>query len=201
VLGKLAAQLKDCDGIIVPGGFGNRGIEGMILSASYAQDKQIPYFGICLGMQIAVMSFARKTLNWKDANSSEFNENCQYPVIDLMEDQVDISNKGGTMRLGAYPCKLIEGTVLKELYNNQDVIYERHRHRYEFNNKFRDELVNAGLTITGISPNNSLVEAVEIKEHPFFLGVQYHPEFKSRPNNTNPCFNGFIKAAKKKRYN
>lgn len=193
--------LKDSDGILVPGGFGNRGIEGKILSATYALENKIPYFGICLGMQIAVMSFARKILNWEDANSSEFDENTKYPVIDLMEDQVDISNKGGTMRLGAYPCKLIENTILKDLYDNQEIIYERHRHRYEFNNKFRDELVNAGLTITGVSPDNSLVEAVEIQNHPFFLGVQYHPEFKSRPNNTNPCFNGFIKASKKKKYN
>jgi CTP synthase len=192
--------LKDCDGIIVPGGFGNRGIEGMILSATYAQEKKIPYFGICLGMQIAVMSYARNVLKWEDANSSEFDENTAHAVIDLMEDQVDVSNKGGTMRLGAYPCKLIENTVLKKLYKNQDVIYERHRHRYEFNNKFRDELVNAGLTITGVSPDDTLVEAVEIKDHPFFLGVQYHPEFKSRPNNTNACFNGFISAAKKNRY-
>ncbi len=192
--------LKDCDGIIVPGGFGNRGIEGMILSATYAQEKKIPYFGICLGMQIAVMSYARNVLKWEDANSSEFDENTAHAVIDLMEDQVDVSNKGGTMRLGAYPCKLIDNTVLKKLYKNQDVIYERHRHRYEFNNKFRDELVNAGLTITGVSPDDTLVEAVEIKDHPFFLGVQYHPEFKSRPNNTNACFNGFISAAKKYRY-
>jgi CTP synthase len=147
------------------------------------------------------MSFARKILNWKDANSSEFDKNTTHPVIDLMEDQVGVSNKGGTMRLGAYPCKLIENTILKDLYNNEEVIYERHRHRYEFNNKFRDELVNAGLIITGVSPDDNLVEAVEIKDHPFFLGVQYHPEFKSRPNNTNSCFNGFLKAIKAKRYN
>ncbi len=194
-------KLKNSDGIIVPGGFGTRGIEGMILSANYAQEKQIPYFGICLGMQVAVMSFARKVLNWKDANSTEFDKKTTHPVIDLMENQVDVSNKGGTMRLGAYPCKLIKNTVLKDLYNNEEVIYERHRHRYEFNNKFRDELVNAGLIITGVSPDDNLVEAVEIKDHPFFLGVQYHPEFKSRPNNTNSCFNGFLKAIKAKRYN
>ncbi len=197
----LETTFKDCDGIIVPGGFGNRGIEGMILSGIYAQEKQIPYFGICLGMQIAVMSFARKELNWNDANSSEFDKESKHPVIALMEEQIGISDMGGTMRLGAYPCKLIEGTILKELYNNEDIIYERHRHRYEFNNNFKDDLVKAGLTITGISPDDSLVEAVEIKDHPFFLGVQYHPEFKSRPNNTNPCFNGFIAAAKKFRYN
>ena len=193
-------KLGNCDGIIVPGGFGNRGIEGMILSATYALEKQIPYFGICLGMQIAVMSFARKVLGWEDANSSEFNKKTKYPVIALMEEQIGISDMGGTMRLGAYPCKLVDNTILKDLYKNEDVIYERHRHRYEFNNNFKEELYNAGLTITGISPDNTLVEAIEIKDHPFFLGVQYHPEFKSRPNNTNPCFNGFVKAIKNYRY-
>lgn len=186
--------LGDSDGIIVPGGFGRRGTKGMILSAIYSLKNKKPFLGICLGMQMAVAGFARYVLNWEDADSTEFDENTNYPVIDLMEDQKDVGEKGGTMRLGAYPCKPREGSLLEKLYGSE-IIHERHRHRYEFNNKFREELEKAGLIIGGTSPDGRLVETVEVNNHPFFLGVQYHPEFKSRPTNANPCFKGFTKAA------
>ena len=186
--------LKDADGIIVPGGFGDRGIEGMIVAAQYAREHNIPYFGICLGMQIAVIEYARNMLGYKDANSGEFAKT-PHNVIDLMADQRGNIPKGGTMRLGAYPCVIKDGTLMKYAYGIGE-IQERHRHRYEFNNDYRDELQNAGLDIVGTSPDGHLVEAVEVPKNDFFIGVQFHPEFKSRPNRAHPIFREFIKAAK-----
>ena len=187
----------DCTGIILPGGFGNRGIEGMVNSCRYARTHKLPYFGICLGMQIAVIEYARDVLGYTDANSTEFNEMCEHPVIDLMKDQKGVI-MGGTMRLGKYPCKVKDGTILKAAYK-ADMIDERHRHRYEFNNQFRQEMEAKGLVIGGTSPDDMLVESVELskKDHPFYIGVQFHPEFKSRPNNAGKLFVEFVKACKK----
>ena len=187
---------NDCSGIILPGGFGNRGIEGMINAARFARTHKMPYFGICLGMQIAVIEFARDVLNFEDANSTEFNEQCNYPVIDLMKDQEGVI-LGGTMRLGKYPCKIKEGTVLHNAYKT-DLIEERHRHRYEFNNKYKMQMEQAGLVIGGMSPDEKIIETVELNqsEHPFFVGVQFHPEFKSRPNNAGRLFVEFVNACK-----
>ena len=187
-------KLKNLDGIIVPGGFGGRGIEGMILSAQYAREHNVPYFGICLGMQIAVIEYARNVLGLADANSGEFDDNCDNKVIDFMPGQSDDINKGGTLRLGAYPCVIAKGTTMERCYESES-ISERHRHRYEFNNDYREQLQNAGLTLGGTSPDGRLVETVEITERPFHVGVQYHPEFKSRPNKPHPLFKGFIGAA------
>ena len=185
---------KGLHGIIVPGGFGNRGIEGMILAANYARENKIPYFGICLGMQIAVIEFARSVLGLSDAHSGEFDEQCVHKVIDFMPGQSDEIDKGGTLRLGSYPCSIKQGTKMEKCYNAA-IISERHRHRYEFNNDYREKLTEAGLVISGTSPDNRLVETVEIEEHPFFVGVQFHPEFKSRPNQPHPLFKGFVLAA------
>ncbi|MCQ2591383.1 MAG: CTP synthase [Treponema sp.] len=184
----------DCAGIILPGGFGHRGIEGMINSCNYARTHNLPYFGICLGMQIAVIEFARNVLGYADANSREFDEMCAHPVIDLMKDQEGVI-KGGTMRLGKYPCKVMPGTLLEQAYKSE-MIEERHRHRYEFNNDFRKEMQDAGLVICGTAPDDSLVEAVEmpVEKNTFHVGVQFHPEFKSRPNNAGPLFVQFVKA-------
>jgi gamma-glutamyl-gamma-aminobutyrate hydrolase PuuD len=187
--------LKDCDGILVPGGFGDRGIEGKILAAKYARENKKPYLGICLGMQIAVIEFARSVLGYTDANSSEFNPKSNHAVIDIMEEQKEIGSKGGTMRLGSYPCKLIDGTKTKAAYGDLDTINERHRHRYEFNNKFREECQEKGLIISGLSPDNKLVEIIELKDHPWFVGCQFHPEFKSRPTRSHPLFKNLIKAS------
>lgn len=187
-------MLSDCDGILVPGGFGNRGIEGKILAARYARENNIPYLGICLGMQTAVIEYFRNVVGYKDAHSTEFDPESPHPVIALMPDQRGIIPKGGTMRLGAYPCAIRKGAFLEEIYGT-DSISERHRHRYEFNNDFRDDLVKGPMTIAGTSPDNHLVEAVEIKENRFFVAVQYHPEFKSRPNRAHPLFRKFIEAA------
>lgn len=189
--------LGEMDGIILPGGFGERGIEGMICAANYARVQNIPYFGICLGMQIAVMSYARKVLGYEDANSSEFDADSTHCVIDLMESQQGISKKGGTMRLGAYPCKVREDTIMARAYGKTQ-ISERHRHRYEFNNAYRDALEEGGMHITGTSPTGELVETVEIPTHPFYIGVQFHPEFKSRPNRAHPLFKAFIEASLKR---
>ena len=186
--------LADLDGIIVPGGFGDRGIEGMILAAQYARENNIPYFGICLGMQIAVIEYARHVLGIADANSGEFAPEGGHKVIDFMPGQSDEIDKGGTLRLGAYPCLITEGTTMARCYGEK-LIYERHRHRYEFNNAYRDALCAAGLTLSGLSPDGRLVETVELTNRPFFVGVQYHPEFKSRPNKAHPLFKGFIEAA------
>ena len=186
--------LSHLDGIIVPGGFGDRGIEGMILAAQYARENNVPYFGICLGMQIAVIEYARNVAGIPDANSGEFNELCKNKVIDFMPGQSDNIDKGGTLRLGAYPCVITEGTTMERCYGEK-VISERHRHRYEFNNDYRERLVEAGLTVSGQSPDGRLVETVELSDRPFHVGVQYHPEFKSRPNRAHPLFKGFIAAA------
>ena len=186
--------LSQVDGIIVPGGFGGRGIDGMILAARYAREHNVPYFGICLGMQIATIEFARDVAGISDAHSSEFDEQCKHKVIDFMPGQSGDIDKGGTLRLGAYPCVIQPGTTMARCYGTLE-ISERHRHRYEFNNEFRDVLTNAGLTLSGLSPDGRLVETVELTDHPFFVGVQYHPEFKSRPNKAHPLFRGFIAAS------
>ena len=188
-----AERLKGAAGVLVPGGFGERGIEGMIAAARYCRENGIPYFGICLGMQIAVIEFARHQAGMIDANSREFDENSSHLVIDLMPDQKGNIPKGGTMRLGAYPCQIKEGTRLHDFYG-KDLINERHRHRYEVNNQYRTALEEAGLVFCGLSPDGRLAEAIEIREHPFFIAVQYHPEFKSRPNHAQPIFREFVKA-------
>ena len=186
--------LGDCAGILVPGGFGDRGIEGMILAARYAREKDIPYLGICLGMQIAVIEFARNVVGWADANSAEFTSTSLHPVIDLMPEQQGITAKGGTMRLGQYPCALDKESKAYALYG-EETIYERHRHRYELNNDFREELCEKGLRLAGLSPDGRLVEVVENPANRWFVAAQFHPEFKSRPNKPQPLFYGFVKAA------
>ena len=186
--------LGDCAGILVPGGFGDRGIEGMILAARYAREKDIPYLGICLGMQIAVIEFARNVVGWADANSAEFTSSSLHPVIDLMPEQQGITAKGGTMRLGQYPCALDKESKAYALYG-EETIYERHRHRYELNNDFREELCEKGLRLAGLSPDGRLVEVVENPANRWFVAAQFHPEFKSRPNKPQPLFYGFVKAA------
>ena len=191
------AILASVQGIIVPGGFGRRGIEGMILAAKIAREQHIPYFGICLGMQIAVIEYARNRAGLAGANSHEFDENAPFQVIHYMPGQNDDIGKGGTLRLGKYPCVLKEGTVIARAYGRTE-ISERHRHRYEFANEFRDDLERAGLCLSGISPDGRLVETVEIPGEDFYVGVQFHPEFKSRPNKPHPLFVGFIGAAMKK---
>ena len=188
LLGKL-------DGIVVPGGFGNRGIEGKINTVEYARTNNIPFLGICLGMQMAVVEYARNVLGLKDANSEEFDEKCKNQVIHIMDDQKTVDKKGGTMRLGKYPCVIKKDSLAYELYKSEN-ISERHRHRFEYNNKYRTELENAGLKVSGMSPDESLVEMVEIENHPFFIAGQFHPELKSRPNRPAPLFVGLIKAAK-----
>lgn len=194
----MAKVMAGVDGILVPGGFGNRGIEGKIKAIQYAREHKIPFFGICLGMQCAVIEFARHVCGMADANSSEFNPNSTHPVIDLMPEQIDVEDLGGTMRLGLYPCKLYPDTLTSKAYN-AELIYERHRHRYEFNNAFREEIVGKGLVLGGTLPNGRLVEIVELpeSEHPWFLGAQFHPEFKSRPTNPHPLFREFVGAAVK----
>jgi CTP synthase len=187
--------LSDCDGILVPGGFGNRGIEGMILSAKYARENKVPCFGICLGMQMMVIEYARNIMGFKGANSGEFDDQCPYPVIDIMPEQKEVTEKGGTMRLGLYPCKLKDETISRTVYKDE-LIYERHRHRFEFNNSYRDDFLNAGIKLAGLSPDSKLVEIIEVPNHPWYLGVQFHPEFKSRPNRPHPLFASFVKAAK-----
>ena len=185
-------MLKDCQGILIPGGFDSRGIFGMITAAKYARENNISYFGICLGMQIAVIEYARNILGIKNADSAEFSKSCT-PVINLMKDQKNIDEKGATMRLGAYVCKIKNNTKLQEIYKTNE-ISERHRHRYEFNNSFREKFEKNGLVISGLSPDGVLVEVIEIPKHKFFIGVQFHPEFKSRPNKVQPIFRDFIKS-------
>lgn len=185
---------KEVDGIIIPGGFGDRGIEGKISAARYAREHNVPYLGICLGMQVSVIEFARNVLRYDDANSTEFNEQTKNPVIDVMPEQKEIDRKGGTMRLGEYPCNLVKGTKSYEAYG-EELIYERHRHRYEFNNKYEKEFEDNGMIISGKAPNRILVEMIELKDHPWFVGTQAHPEFKSRPNKAHPLFREFVKAA------
>ena len=188
--------LGDASGIVVPGGFGVRGLEGKICAARFARENKIPYLGLCLGMQVAVCEFARDVAGLADANSTEFEPECAHPVIDLMSSQEDVTEKGGTMRLGAYPAKLAEGSLVREAYG-EELVYERHRHRYEFNNAFRDELEEAGLVISGISPDERLVEMIELPRdvHPWFVATQAHPEFKSRPTRPQPLFREFTRAA------
>ena len=186
--------LGEADGIIIPGGFGVRGIEGMIEAAKFARENNIPCFGICLGMQVMVIEFARNVLGYKDANSSEFNEKTLHPVIDLMDEQVRIVKKGATMRLGSYPCELTENSLAKKLYG-EAIVNERHRHRYEFNIKYQDEYNNNNMHLSGLSPNKKLVEIVECPNNEFYVGVQFHPEFKSRPTKPHPLFKGFISSA------
>lgn len=190
----VAEVFKDTDGILVPGGFGDRGIEGKIIAIQYAREHNIPFLGICLGMQCAVIEFARNVLGWTDAFTSEVKADTTHPVIDLMPEQKDIDNLGGTMRLGAYPCKLAKDSLAYKAYG-EDLIYERHRHRYEFNNEYRNELTEAGLQISGLSPDERLVEIVEVPANTWHVGVQFHPEFKSRPNRPHPLFRDFIAAA------
>lgn len=186
--------LQDADGILVPGGFGDRGIEGKILATQYAREQKVPFFGICLGMQVASIEFARNVLGWDDAHSSEINEKTTHPVIDLLPEQKDVEDLGGTLRLGLYPCKLKEETRAYEAYQDE-VIYERHRHRYEFNNQYRQEMENAGFIFSGTSPDGRLVEIVELKDHPWFVASQFHPEFISRPTRPQPLFREFVGAS------
>lgn len=187
-------RLTEVDGVVVPGGFGYRGVEGKVLAAQWARENRIPYLGLCLGMQVMCIEYARNVLGWDDANSSEFDKTTQHPVIDLMPDQKAISDMGGTMRLGHYPCQLKPGTKAGEAYQVQ-LVHERHRHRFEINNAFRDELAAAGLCFSGISPDGRLVEIAEVADHPFMVGSQFHPEFQSRPDNPHPMFDAFIRAA------
>ena len=188
-------EFKDCDGIIVPGGFGDRGVEGMIEAARYCRENDLPYFGICLGMQIAVIEFARNVAGLKDAHSREFDPLSRNKVIDIMEGQAGLENTGGSMRLGAYECKIKEGTLLSKAYKGAASVMERHRHRYEFNNDYRDMFTGLGLVLGGTSPDDALVESVEVPDNLFHLGVQYHPEFKSRPANPHPLFREFVAAS------
>ena len=190
----LEASLRGCGGILVPGGFGERGIEGMIRAIQYAREQRVPFFGICLGMQMAVVEFARHVLGWADANSAEFSETTRHPVIALMPDQMHITDKGGTMRLGKYLCVLAENTRSRALYGTAE-ISERHRHRFEFQNDCRSEMQEQGMVLAGLSPDGRLVEIVELSQHPWFVGAQFHPEFKSRPDRPHPLFYGFVKAA------
>ncbi|CAH0122334.1 CTP synthase [Paenibacillus sp. CECT 9249] len=192
----VADMLQGVHGILVPGGFGDRGIEGKITAIRYAREQEVPFFGICLGMQVAVIEFARAIAGLEGANSSEINPTTEYPVIDLLPEQKDIEDLGGTMRLGLYPCKLAAGSLAEKSYGDE-LVYERHRHRYEFNNEYRETLEAAGLLVSGTSPDGRLVEIIELPAHPWFLAVQFHPEFTSRPNRPQPLFREFVKAALK----
>ena len=191
------AILSKYDGIVVPGGFGDRGIKGMIEAIKYARENKVPFLGICLGMQMCVVEYARDVLGYKDVDSAEFNDNTENPVIHIMEDQKNIKKKGGTMRLGSYPCVIKEGSLAHKIYNKIK-IEERHRHRFEYNNEYKEELEEAGLICSGVSPDGSLVEIVELPNHPYFIASQFHPELKSRPNRPAPLFVGLINAAKEK---
>ena len=190
--GNVSKTLKDCDGVLIPGGFGDRGVEGKIQAIKFCRENGIPCFGICLGMQVMVIEYLRNVVGISDANSVEFDPNCKNKAIDIMEDQKDITEKGGTMRLGLYPCKLKPESICRRIYANE-LIYERHRHRYEVNNSYRTALVEAGMSLSGLSPDEKLVEIVEILSHPWFVGVQFHPEFKSRPNRPHPLFADFVR--------
>jgi CTP synthase len=190
----VAERLKDVAAVVVPGGFGHRGIEGKIQVIQYAREHQLPFLGLCLGMQCAVIEFARNVVGIDDADSAEFQESLKHPVIDIMEEQKSTSDKGGTMRLGQYPCHLQKNSLAATLYE-APVVMERHRHRFEVNNDYRDRLVAAGLVISGTSPDRTLVEIVELPNHPYFIASQFHPEFKSRPNRPHPLFKGLIQAA------
>jgi len=186
--------LEGLDGIVVPGGFGHRGIEGMVLAARYARENEVPYLGLCLGLQVMVVEFARHLFDSDEANSTEFYPESPYPVISLLSEQKGVAEKGGTMRLGNYPCRLVAGTKAHSAYGRDEVV-ERHRHRYEFNNEFRQQLEEAGLMASGTSPDGSLVEICELRGHPWMVGSQFHPELRSRPNRPHPLFDGFLAAA------
>ncbi len=198
--GSLKHMFKDVDGILVPGGFGDRGIEGKILTISYARKEKIPFFGICLGMQCAVIEFGRNMCGLANANSSEFNPSTEHPVISLLEDQERIFKKGGTMRLGAYACKLIDDSKIRKIYNQENIM-ERHRHRFEFTMKYKELYEKNGMFFGGINDQIDLIETIELRDHPWFIGTQYHPEFKSKPTNPHPLFRDFIKAAGEKKQN
>lgn len=188
--------LKGVNGILVPGGFGRRGIEGKIMAARYARENRIPYIGLCLGMQIAVVEFARNVCSIVSAHSSEFDPGTPNPVIHLLEEQKNISDVGGSMRLGSYPCEIKQDSLAYEAYR-EAMVYERHRHRWEFNNDYRSRLEKEGLVVSGVCPDRNLVEIVELRDHPWFVGVQFHPEFKSRPTRPHPLFSSFVGAALK----
>ena len=190
----VAEALSDVSGVIVPGGFGSRGIEGMISSIRYARENKIPFLGLCLGMQLSIVEYARHIVGFTDAHSVELDPSTNHPVINLMEDQNGVEDIGGTLRLGAYPCVLTEGSKARELYG-KETISERHRHRYEVNNYYRDDLTKAGMLLSGLSPDGRIVEMVEVPDHPWFVATQAHPEFKSRPNHPHPLFKGFLGAA------
>ncbi|WP_018661245.1 CTP synthase [Heyndrickxia acidiproducens] len=192
----VAEILKGADGILVPGGFGDRGIEGKILSIQYARENKIPFLGICLGMQLASVEFARHVLGLNGAHSSEIKPDTPYPVIDLLPEQKEIENLGGTLRLGLFPCRLVKNTKAHHVYEDE-VIYERHRHRYEFNNQYREQMENAGFVFSGTSPDGRLIEIIELEDHPWFVASQFHPEFTSRPTRPQPLFKGFIEASLK----
>jgi CTP synthase len=182
------------DAVVVPGGFGNRGVDGKIAAIRWAREQRVPFLGLCLGMQCAVIEWARNQAGLKDASSSELNPNTNHPVIHLLPEQQDVVDLGGTMRLGVYPCRLKSGTMGHRLYNEQ-VVYERHRHRYEFNNSYRNLFIESGYSISGTSPDGRLIELIELKEHPFFTACQFHPEFLSRPGKPHPLFRGLVEAA------
>ncbi|WP_164667556.1 CTP synthase [Virgibacillus doumboii] len=188
-------ELEHVDGILVPGGFGDRGIEGKIEAIRYAREHKVPFFGICLGMQLATVEFARNVVGLEGAHSAEINPETTYPIIDLLPEQKNISDMGGTLRLGVYPCKLTDNTKTKAAYNGEDIVYERHRHRYEFNNDYREQMQDKGFIFSGTSPDGRLVETIEVKDHPWFVACQFHPEFKSRPTRPQALFYGFIGAA------
>ena len=186
-------QLKDVAGVLIPGGFGVRGVEGKINAASFAREHKVPFLGLCLGMQVATIEFARNVCGIKGANSTEFDKNAAEPVISLLEEQRGVRNKGGSMRLGTWPTQIVPGTLARKIYRHDEVM-ERHRHRYEFNMKYRDRMTEKGFTISGTSPDGTLAELIELRDHPYFLACQYHPEFQSKPNKPHPLFRGFIQA-------
>ncbi|MCA9909727.1 MAG: gamma-glutamyl-gamma-aminobutyrate hydrolase family protein, partial [Anaerolineae bacterium] len=188
-------MLETVDGIVLPGGYGYRGIEGKILAARFARERKVPYLGLCLGMQTMCIEFARDVLGYEDANSSEFETSTEHPIIDLMHEQRAVTDMGGTMRLGVYPCRLVAGSKAGAAYANAESIEERHRHRYEFNNLYRDAFADAGMVFSGLSPDGNLVEIAEIQDHPFMVGSQFHPEFLSRPNAPHPLFSKLIETA------
>ncbi len=194
----VGSKLRGVTGILVPGGFGERGIEGKISAVRFARENRVPYYGLCLGMQIATIEFARHVCGLKGAHSSEFSKDTPHPVITLLKDQINVKDMGGTMRLGSQPCRLLEGTIARRAYGTE-LVQERHRHRYEFNNSYREQLQARGLVISGINPDLDLVEIVELKDHPFFVGVQFHPEFQSKPTRPHPLFREFVAAAVKRK--
>jgi CTP synthase len=193
------SYLEDLDGIVVPGGFGYRGVEGKIQAIRYARENKVPFLGLCLGLQCAVIEFSRAVLGLSEANSTEFDPSSPHPVIDLMASQEDVEDKGGTMRLGLYAAKLAEGSMVRDMYDSE-LVYERHRHRWEVNNKYRKDLEGAGMRLSGLSPDDNLVEYIELVDHPFFVGTQAHPEFRSRPDDPHPLFAGLIEAASRRRF-